>query len=365
MATSFQNRPKKNGIISVTATIRITQNGSVIHTESKTFSKSTSKENEKNAQRWAKKREAELEVHGVPQLQSSYTLADVAERYLDDPHQIRLGRTKKSDIKKLRHYPIAQRPIGQLTSRDYTDLINWRLTEVQPQTAANDLVWIKVLLEFAAAELGAKPNIQELGATKDYLRSIGKIAHSVERNRLPSLEEMQKILNFFSKRRRKSSIPMIDIILFAMYSTRRLSEITRIEWADNDPAYKTGIVRDAKHPRTKEGNHLTFIYGEEAWEIMQRQHTDSPYIFPYNPRTISAIFTRTCKVLGIEDLHFQDLRHWGVSEKFIVKGLHIHEVAEYSLHESWETLKRYTHFSPKQRTLVQTTHQAAIPFVKY
>jgi integrase len=341
----------------VTATIRITRDSKVIHTESKTFSKSTSKENEKNAQRWAKKREAELEVHGVPQLQSSHTLAEIAERYLDDPHQIRLGRTKKSDIKKLRHYPIAQRPIDQLSSRDYTDLINWRLTEVQPQTAANDLVWIKVLLEFAAAELGAKANIQELDATKDYLRSVGKIARSTERNRLPTVEEMQKILSFFAKRRRKSSIPMLDIILFALYSTRRLAEITRIEWADNDPVYKTGIVRDAKHPRTKEGNHLVFIYGEEAWEIMQRQHTDSPYIFPYNPKTISAIFTRTCKVLGINDLHFQDFRHWGVSEKFIIKGLHIHEVAEYSLHESWQTLKRYTHFSPKQRALVQAVHE--------
>jgi len=39
-------------------------------------------------------------------------------------------------------------------------------------------------------------------------------------------------------------------------------------------------------------------------------------IFPYNHRSISSRFTRACKVFGIEDLHFHDLRHEGVSRLF-------------------------------------------------
>ena len=39
-------------------------------------------------------------------------------------------------------------------------------------------------------------------------------------------------------------------------------------------------------------------------------------IFPYSTDAISAAFTRACKVLGIEDLHFHDLRHEGVSRLF-------------------------------------------------
>lgn len=150
---------------------------------------------------------------------------------------------------------------------------------------------------------------------------------------------------------------MLDILLFAMYSTRRLSEITRIKWQDNDGEFKTGIVRDAKHPKHKIGNNRTFNYGEEAWTIMKRQKSTGEFIFPYNAKTLSAYFTNACKLLGINDLKFHDYRHWGASEKFVVKGLHIHEVAEYTLHEDWKTLKRYTHLSPREKKQVIEVHE--------
>jgi integrase len=39
-------------------------------------------------------------------------------------------------------------------------------------------------------------------------------------------------------------------------------------------------------------------------------------VFPYTTDAICAAFTRACRVLGIEDLHFHDLRHEGVSRLF-------------------------------------------------
>lgn len=47
---------------------------------------------------------------------------------------------------------------------------------------------------------------------------------------------------------------------FAITSTRREAEICRLEWRDNDKLNRTGMVRDAKHPRSKEGNHRRFKY---------------------------------------------------------------------------------------------------------
>ncbi len=41
-----------------------------------------------------------------------------------------------------------------------------------------------------------------------------------------------------------------------------------------------GLVRDAKHPRSKEGNHKRFKYTLEGWEIARRQPKDSDTIFP-------------------------------------------------------------------------------------
>jgi integrase len=71
-----------------------------------------------------------------------------------------------------------------------------------------------------------------------------------------------------------------------------------------------------------------------------KQEKISPRIFPMNSKTVSAYFTRACKLLMIDDLRFHDLRHDGVSRLF-ERGLSIVEVQHVSLHSNWETLKRY------------------------
>ena len=49
--------------------------------------------------------------------------------------------------------------------------------------------------------------------------------------------------------------------------------------------------------------------------------------------------------LGIEDLHFRDLRHEGTSRLFEA-GLQIEQVALVTGHKDWKMLKGYTHLSP-------------------
>jgi integrase len=67
-----------------------------------------------------------------------------------------------------------------------------------------------------------------------------------------------------------------------------------------------------------------------------------PEIFPASADAISAAFTRACKLLGIDDLHFHDLRHDGISRLFEM-GWTIPHAAAVSGHRSWSSLKRYTH----------------------
>ena len=68
----------------------------------------------------------------------------------------------------------------------------------------------------------------------------------------------------------------------------------------------------------------------------------SQLVLPYDSRSISAAFTRACKVLGIEDLRFHDLRHEGVTRLFEI-GETSPQVAAVSGHRSWSSLQRYTH----------------------
>jgi integrase len=63
---------------------------------------------------------------------------------------------------------------------------------------------------------------------------------------------------------------MTDIMWFAIHSARREAEICGLRWNDNDPKYRTGLVRDAKHPTRKAGNDRRFKYTPEAWQITEQ-----------------------------------------------------------------------------------------------
>src|SRR5690625_3633018 len=138
---------------------------------------------------------------------------------------------------------------------------------------------------------------------------------------------------------------MADIVLFALHSARRQGEITRLQWDDLDERTRTGLVRDVKHPTRKKGNHKRCKFTPEAWEIIQRQPKGDALIFPYQAKTISAYFTRAVAILEIDDLRFHDLRHEATSRLF-ERGYSIQEVQQFTLHESWAMLSRYTHLRP-------------------
>jgi len=210
----------------------------------------------------------------------------------------------------------------------------------------NDLIWIGVVLRAAKSvkELPVVPEIvQQARSACRELRLVGK---PKKRTRRPTADELTRLREHFKSRDRRAEIPMLAVMDFAIASARRESEICRLEWRDNDKAARTGLVRDAKHPTGKEGNHRRFKYTPEAWAIASAQPETSKRIFPYDPKSVGAAFTRACHLLGIQDLRFHDLRHEATSRLF-ERGYQIHEVAQFTLHESWNELKRYTNLRPE------------------
>ena len=63
-------------------------------------------------------------------------------------------------------------------------------------------------------------------------------------------------------------------------------------------------------------------------------------------RSITQLFKEACDACGIENLHFHDLRHEGVSRLF-EDGRPMEQVSVVSGHRSWKDLKRYTNLKPK------------------
>jgi integrase len=343
MAT-IRARKQADGTARYTAIVRVRSGKVLLHQECKTFALRTA------AASWAKHREVELEKDAIPghKRHEPVSLAELIRWYIVTFEPIsKWQRSKQSHLRFLERHSL-----GQLNALDLTPaaLINHvrtrRAAGAGPATAMNDLIWIGVVLRAAknVREIPVRPEIaQEARSACGELRLIGKAR---KRSRRPTGDELARLRQHFDSRDRRARLPMRAIIDFAIASARREAEICRLEWQDNDTAARTGIVRDAKHPTTREGNHRRFRYTPEAWAIAKAQPRASRYIFPYDPKSVGSAFTRACQLLGIKDLRFHDLRHEATSRLF-ERGYQIHEVAQFTLHDSWNELKRYANLKPE------------------
>ena len=343
MAT-IKARRQANGAIRYTAIVRLRRGGTILHREAKTFTHRVS------AVTWARHREVELEnPEALTRKQhATVTLADLIRWYIETFETIsKWQRSKQAHLKFLARHAIGKSNVIDLTPATLIDHVRTRRADgTGPATVANDLVWIGVVLRAARSvkDLPVRPEVvQEARNACGELRLVGKARR---RSRRPTADELARLKAYFQRRDKRAEIPMAAIVEFAIASARRQAEICRLEWRDNVSANRTGLVRDAKHPTSKEGNHLRFKYTPEAWAIAQQQPRGSEFIFPYDPRSVGAAFTRACKILGIGDLRFHDLRHEATSRLF-ERGYQIHEVAQFTLHESWNELKRYTNIRPE------------------
>ncbi|MNE58740.1 Tyrosine recombinase XerC [compost metagenome] len=158
------------------------------------------------------------------------------------------------------------------------------------------------------------------------------------------MAELDALLEYFCavRDRRKQQIDMVRVTAFALFSTRRQEEITRIRWDAIDEERQAVLITDMKNPGQKYGNDVWCHVPDEAWRIMLSMPKVADEVFPYNARSVSASFTRAAAFLEIEDMHFHDLRHDGVSRLFEM-GWDIPKVASVSGHRDWNSMRRYTH----------------------
>lgn len=274
------------------------------------------------------------------------TLAQLIDWYIDHAGTFATwGRSKDADLRRIRGYAIAERVASGLRAQDYIRHVEERRRGgAGPATAGNDLVWIRGVIKAARGALGLDASLDALADATEHLRTTRAIGKSRPRTRRLTADEEARMLEWF--RGRNSSVPMGDIMLFALATARRQEEITRLLWEDLDTARGVCLLRDVKHPTAKTGNHREFRILSDAIEIARRQPRGDAQIFPHNPKTIGALFTRATRMLGIDDLRFHDLRHEATSRLF-ERGYAIHEVAQFTLHDSWATLKRYANLRPE------------------
>lgn len=345
---TITQRKRKDGSFGYLAQIVIKRDGEIAHRENKTFDRRQA------AAAWLEKREKELAKSGaLEQLKAGDpTLSAVIDQYIRESER-ELGKTKAQVLRSIKTFSIADKRCSQIGSADIVEFAKQKLeTGVEPQTVGNYLSHLGSIFSIARPAWKYDLSSQAMDDAWKVAKKLGIVSKSKERDRRPSLDELDAILIHFGDRqkRRRSVIPMQKIVVFGILSTRRQEEIIRIKWSDLDAEGKRVLVRDMKNPGEKIGNDVWCDLPDKALQIILSMPRLADEIFPYTTDAIGAAFTRACQLLGFntEDmpvekrLHFHDLRHDGVSRLFEM-GWNIPHVAAVSGHRSWQSLKRYTH----------------------
>jgi integrase len=265
------------------------------------------------------------------------TFASLIDLHIEDLTSFgkRIRRSKEAVLKRLRA-DLGDLPIASLTRERIVQFGRDRAKEgAGPATLAVDLSFIGTVMTHAAAVHGMQINTESVRLARIALRKIGLVGSGEERDRRPTLDELEKLYAHFDANARLT-MPMTRIVKFAIASAMRQDEIFRIEWRHLDTKNRTITVKDRKDPRKKEGNDqrvpLLSATGYDAYALLVEQRSSnllSSRCFPFNGRSVGASFRRACRDLQIIDLHFHE-------QVPLVTG-----------HKDWKMLKRYTQLRPE------------------
>lgn len=310
-----------------------------------------------DAEAWVREQEGRIEKGETPiarQPESRETLGDIIDLHFADLHELRrsIGRSKESVLLRIKD-SIGTTRISHISRDGLVQFAKRRAKEgAGPVTIGIDISFIGTVMEHAAAVHGIHVPTDQLRLARIALNRLGLIDKSAERDRRPTQEELDQIIATATANPRQI-IPLARLVKFAVATAMRQDEVCRVLWEDYNAAQATLKIRQRKHPRDKATNDMVIpLVADTSYDavtLISEQRAalgrDTGFIFPYDGRSVGAAFRRVCRDLGIEDLHYHDLRHEGISRLFEADW-DIPQVAAVSGHKDWKMLQRYTHLRP-------------------
>lgn len=353
MATITKRR-RKDGSLRYTAQIRIRRQGKIIHTESRTFSRLAV------AREWAREREERLAQPGELERVAhvGIDLGELFKRYREEVSVLRPpSRSKDAALRWLEQQPVAKRNALTLRAGHLVEHARQRrLAGTAPSTVQTDLSWIRVVCRYARRAWGLPIPVAEIDDAVVGLREARIISRPRRRTRRPTADELQRLEAWFDRPRRAGpspQVPMALVMWLAIYSGRRQDELCRILRDDLDEVHGVYTVRDVKHPDGAAGNDKMAMLPPAGWQVVQRILEAVPddgtgRLLPVEAKTVGTAWSRACKVLGIADLRFHDLRHEALS-RLAEDGATVPQLQQVSLHDSWSSLSVYVNLSAGPR----------------
>jgi integrase len=263
------------------------------------------------------------------------TLADIVLRYRDTVSIRKRGYAVECIVLTafLRH-PICRKSLAQITSKDFAVYRDERLKSIKPTTLKRELSPLQNMFEVARDEWG-------LPARENPLSKIRVDIPFQRRERRLKDGELERLTLSAQHCRNPLILP---IVLFAVETGMRRSEILSLMWNEVIPAKRLAVLG-----QTKNGHSRTIPLSTRALSALQRVHKTEDRIFPMTANAFRLAWERL-RARAVLDLRFHDLRHEAIS-RFFEMGLSVPEVALISGHRDPRMLFRYTR--PLRETILK------------
>ena len=340
------------------------------------------------AKRWARAEEAKLDKNPTANTGAALTMSELIASYTKEFINDQEGGLSQKRRQALRGVLTNLRQIDQHLGRYRLKELTLEIFEnfskiprskscaskkmegkpLAGKTLHSKLGLVKMVLRHGGVMQGAEsPCVNAIAKMDTLILKLRKknLLHKNSRDRRPTISELEMLEAYFAAlptgQNYRTRTPVWEMVLFAIATCMRRSEITKIVWEDFDPIKRTIWIMDRKDPSGGHGRNdlVPLLKGAFVWRgvpvdpiaimsdlAFRTGRARKGRAFPYNPNHVSAHFKRACDACGIEDLRFHDLRHEGVSRLFEDKRP-MEEVSIVSGHRSWTDLKRYTNLKPE------------------
>lgn len=289
-----------------------------------------------DAELWARQTEIQADKRAIPvdpRVLDRTTVLELMQRYQDTViPQKRCAKIEADMMTAMMKCPWSRLTLSAVSATTFNAYRDERLKTVKASTVCREFAILQHMFNVAIKEWGIP-----LPANPFVHVRRPRITGARER-RVEGQEEMAQLLAAAEKCNNPYVYP---IMLFAIETGMRRSEILRVRWSDFDA--KKRLLRI---PVAKNGHPRTIPLSSLAVAILEAMPREEPQPFPMTANALRLAWGRLADRAGVKDLRFHDLRHEAVSRLF-ERGLATQEVALVSGHRDMRMLHRYTHLRPE------------------
>lgn len=263
------------------------------------------------------------------------------DRYLKTVTEEKRGKAQeKFRIAQLCRSELGGKIVDEITSVDVATYRDLRLTEINPRTG-KALSGSSVRLELSLLSNFFDLCRKEWGYCQtNPVDNVRKPKPAPSRDRRLSPREDRLILRYAYQYSNKT---LYSIIVLALETAMRQGEILKLTWDHIN--LKTRI---AHLPITKNGTKRDVPLSLRARDALVRLGPKpTGRVFDYSSDGLKSVWRAMIQKLGIENMHFHDLRHEATSRLFELGSLSMMEIAHITGHKSMAMLKKYTHLDSR------------------